>query len=83
MQAATSNGAIEKNHRATSVKREWYRIPDAICASGLGRSSIYGFIKDGKIKSVCLRKRNNQRGIRLINADSLNEFIESFVNGGI
>jgi hypothetical protein len=65
-----------------AVKPEWLRLPDASRVSGIGRSSLYILIKEGKIKSVCLRKRNSIRGIRLVNADSLNAFIESFANGG-
>ena len=65
-----------------AVKPEWLRIPDAIRFSGLGRSSLYELMKKGKVKSVCLRKRNCIRGIRLVNAESLNAFIESFANGG-
>jgi len=65
-----------------AVRPEWLRIPDASRISGIGRSSLYTLIKEGKIKSVCLRKRNSVRGIRLVNADSLNAFIESFANGG-
>jgi hypothetical protein len=65
-----------------AVKPEWLRIPDAIRFSGLGHSSLYELIKEGKIKSVCLRKRNNIRGVRLISADSLSSLIESAANGG-
>jgi hypothetical protein len=50
-------------------------------ASGIGRSLLYELIRERKIKSVCLRKRNAQRGIRLISADSLYAFIESAGNG--
>jgi hypothetical protein len=64
-----------------TLKPEWFRVPDAIRVSGISRSSLYTMIKEGKIKSVCLRKRNSIRGIRLVNADSLSAFIESFANG--
>lgn len=65
-----------------SPKQEWLRLPDASRVSGIGRSSLYILIKQGRVKSVCLRKRNSIRGIRLVNADSLNAFIESFANEG-
>jgi hypothetical protein len=39
---------------------------------------MYRYITNGSIKSVCLRERNSARGIRLVNADSLFAFIESF-----
>jgi hypothetical protein len=63
-----------------AAKPEWYRLSDAIRVSGIGRSSLYELIREGRVKSVCLRKRNNTRGIRLINADSLTAFLNSFVN---
>jgi hypothetical protein len=66
----------------SSIKPEWLRLPDAIRASGVGRSTLYKLIGTGDIKSVCLRKRGCQRGIRLISADSLRTFIESFGTGG-
>jgi hypothetical protein len=63
------------------LKPEWLRIPDATRFSGLGRSLLYELIKEGKVKSVCLRKRNKARGIRLISADSLSSLIESEASG--
>jgi Helix-turn-helix domain len=58
-------------------KPEWIRVPSAIRIFGLGRSVIYELIAEGKIKSASLRKRNAQRGTRLINRDSLAAFIDS------
>ncbi len=65
-----------------SLKPEWLRVPDAIRTSGIGRSSLYSLIKEGKVRSVCIRNRNSIRGIRLINSDSLSKFIESFAPEG-
>ena len=64
------------------IEVEWLRIPDAVKVSGIGRSTLYDRIGTGDIKSVCLRKRGKQRGIRLISADSLRAYIESFENEG-
>jgi hypothetical protein len=64
------------------MRPAWFRIPDACAVSGIGRSLLYRHLADGSIKSVCLRDRNKVRGIRLVNADSLFAFIESFVEGG-
>ena len=60
------------------IKPEWLRIPDAIRLSGLGRSTIYNILGSGSIKSVVVRKRGCQRGIRLVSADSLLAYIASF-----
>jgi len=63
------------------VRPAWFRIPDACAVSGIGRSLLYRHLSSGRIKSVCLRDRNKVRGIRLVNADSLFAFIESFGHG--
>ena len=59
------------------ARREWLRIPEATRCFGIGRSSIYELIAEGKIKSASIRKRGNVRGIRLVSADSLSHYIES------
>ncbi len=65
---------------ATADRRpEWLRIPDAVRLFGIGRSSLYELINDRKIKSVSLRQRGSIRGIRLISADSLANYIEGLV----
>jgi len=69
--------SVEVQNAVAAVRPEWLRIPDATRMSGIGRSSLYELIREGKIKSVCLRKRNGIRGIRLISADSLCSLIES------
>jgi len=64
------------------IQPEWLRIPDATRVSGVGRSTLYELLGSGSVKSVLLRKRGCQRGIRLINADSLRAYIESFATEG-
>jgi hypothetical protein len=66
----------------STMKPEWLRIPDAIRMSGVGRSTLYNLLNSGHIKSVVLRRRGCQRGIRLIGADSLRAYIESFAVEG-
>jgi hypothetical protein len=61
-----------------SLKPEWLRLPDAVRVSGIGRSTLYMLIKSGEVRSASIRKRNRTRGIRLINRDSLNDYIEKF-----
>jgi hypothetical protein len=74
---------IEQSIGACSpMKPEWLRIPDAIRVCGLGRSTLYGLLSSGSVKSVLIRKRGCQRGIRLISADSLRSYVESFATEG-
>lgn len=71
--------SIEQNIGKSELLRpQWLRIPDACAVSGIGRSLLYRHLASGRIKSVCLRDRNKERGIRLVNTDSLFAFIESF-----
>ena len=68
-----------------SVKPEWLRLPapgNRCRFTGLSRSTlneltISGPANDGRppVKSVVLRKRGALRGIRLINFDSLMQYL--------
>jgi hypothetical protein len=73
-----TNSVMESTGAILPVEPEWLRISDAIRVCGIGRSTLYALIKSGEVKSASLRKRNRTRGIRLINRDSLNAYIESF-----
>lgn len=57
---------------------EWLRINDVPKVFRLSRSLIYELIKEGKLRSVCLRRPGNVSGIRLIAADSIRAYIASF-----
>ena len=68
--------------KAAPLQPRWLRVADAVRVSGIGRSLIYQHIKARHIRSICLRERDKVRGIRLINAKSLDDFIESFEDNG-
>jgi hypothetical protein len=76
-----TNVSVEEQHVGFSASEQnitpvWLRIPGAVRVSGLGRSRLYELIRDQKIRSKVLKKRrDSQRGIRLISYDSLLEFI--------
>lgn len=61
----------------TTVPVEYLRVSDACQRFSVSRSWLYERIKEGVIKSHCLRKEGNDRGARRINAESLRLFIES------
>lgn len=61
----------------TTVPCEWLRVQDAVQRFGISRSKFYELIKDGAIKSACLRKVGNSRGARRLNAESIRLWIES------
>jgi hypothetical protein len=74
----TTSLAVQDIGPLPPVKPEWLRLPDAVRVSGIGRSTLYMLIESGEVRSASIRKRNRTRGIRLVNADSLYAFIESF-----
>lgn len=61
-------------------KPEWIRIPEAVRIFGISRTKLYMLINQGKFTSVSLRERYQTRGTRLINYQSLNEYIRSCVD---
>jgi len=72
-----SNSSFRQSNDLTDVPCEWLRVQDAGKRFSFSRSTIYNLIKDGSIKSKCIRKKGNTRGARRINAESLRLFIES------
>lgn len=71
---------METNEGTNSTLRPaWIRVPLAMHLFGISRSSLYELIAENKIKSASIRKRNALRGIRLINVDSLEEYLNGFV----
>ena len=61
----------------------WMRVTAAVAASGVSRSRLYEWIKEGRIRSACIRERNQKKGTRLIDAESLFRLIESMAEGGV
>lgn len=57
--------------------REWIRPADGRQYVGLSRSLLYELINEGKIRSVCLRRKGRATGVRLISVSSLLQYIES------
>jgi hypothetical protein len=48
-------------------------VPDAARLVGIGRTSMYGLLGAGEIKSVCINRR------RLVVAESLREYVDRLV----
>jgi hypothetical protein len=45
---------------------------------GVSRSKLYELLSDGRIRSICLRSQKGaQRGVRLIDKESIDSFMES------
>jgi hypothetical protein len=71
IQQDTYTGPVTLNPR-------WLRIPSAVKYSGLSRSRFYELLAQGRIRSICLRSRRDAlRGVRLVDRDSIDLFMES------
>jgi hypothetical protein len=56
----------------------WAKVSVAAFRYGIGRTKLFELITAGKIKSRFLAAKGNERGIRLINLQSLEDYINSF-----
>jgi Helix-turn-helix domain len=64
----------------TELRPAYLRIADAIKYSGIGRSTLYSLMTEGRIKSVALKThKDNVRGLRLISRESLDSFLGSLM----
>jgi hypothetical protein len=55
---------------------DWLRLPKpGHTLYGMGRTFLYMLCKRGKIRSVVLRQRHNQRGIRLLWRPAIEAFL--------
>ena len=79
MPIQTNTPAAGANLTAAPLKpgAEWLRPGDVRYSHGIGRSLLYELIRDGKVRSICLRREGRVTGMRLVSAQSLNEFIAS------
>ncbi len=59
------------------LEPEFLRVKGVELMFGTKRGKLYALINEGKIKSKTLRSRGNVRGIRLIDIQSIREFINS------
>jgi hypothetical protein len=55
---------------------EWIRPGDVRGTFGIGRAQIYKLIAAGKLRSVCIRQPHKAFGMRLVNAQSIRDYIE-------
>ncbi len=62
-------------------KEKWIRIPrEGRCPeTGLSRAHYYALIKEGKVKSACIKKPGKLTGVRLVWLPSVLDYIERHV----
>jgi len=82
----TSSFEHERDRVRTATELEleprYLRISQASYVSGISRTRLFALIAEGEIKSRYLVQPGNKRGIRLVDAQSLERYIESFDSEG-
>ena len=79
--ATTPNDTAASVSHITTLQPRFIRLPRSgtLCPfTGLSRTQMWGFIKDGRVKSHSLKRRGTCRGVRLIDFGSLLQAIETF-----
>lgn len=65
-----------------ALEPEWIRVAQAVAWSGMSRSTINYLVAAGKVRSVNLRVRGTERGVRLISFASFKGFLDRLATGG-
>jgi hypothetical protein len=70
-------GRIPETATPTTAEIKWMRVPDAVRYSGMSRAKLYVLMAEGQIKTACVRRKGNIRGLRLFSIESIDAFLES------
>ena len=60
------------------VQPEWLRVNDAVLVFGLSRPHLFKAIVQDRVKSVHIKNPGAKKGIRLIEIQSLRNYINTF-----
>jgi hypothetical protein len=67
---------------SASIKPRYVKVRDAVRYSSISNTSFYELIASGEIRTVALRKKGNIAGIRLVDLQSLDEYLAKHSEGG-
>ncbi len=62
--------------RTPALPTRFLRVADVRDYAGLTRSVVYRLLADGSIRSVSLRQPGMARGVRLVDRESLDRFLD-------
>lgn len=65
-----------------SIEAEWARPAWISARFGIARSTLYDFLKRNLIQSASFKKDGQTKGQRLINVQSVRNFVESHIDSG-
>ena len=60
----------------------WARVPVIVRLFGIGQSSVYNLIADGKIKTCSVPVRGRAGKTRVVSIASVEEYLEKSATGG-
>jgi hypothetical protein len=64
-----------------TLQPRWLKVPAAVSYSGLSRAKLYVLLASGEIRSASVRITGKVRGIRVIDRESIDEFLSSNLMG--
>ena len=73
--AVRQRAGVERRYRIGQDDIEWARLPDVERRFGLRRSKTYELIASGAIRSSCIRRKGAMTGVRLIDVQSVRDFL--------
>ena len=74
--AFTTEIQTDDHSGTVTLNPRWLRIPAAVKYSGIERARLCELIRQGKIKSCCIKAHKfAQRGIRLIDREAIDQFM--------
>jgi Helix-turn-helix domain len=65
----------------TKLLPRWLKVPAAVSYSGLSRAKLYILLASGEIRSASVRIKGKIRGIRVIDRESIDEFLSNNLMG--
>jgi hypothetical protein len=82
MSSLVSNQILSETYPSGHAMRSRYiRVAQALEWYPFKRAKLYELLASGKIKSFLLKERGAIRGLRLIDRDSLDEFLQTAAEG--
>ena len=64
-----------------TVQPRWMKVPAAVRYSGLSRARLYILLASGEIRSASVRFKGKLRGIRVVDRESIDEFLSNNLTG--
>jgi hypothetical protein len=65
-----------------TLQPRWLKVPAAVSYSGINRARLYILLAEGQIKSASVRSRGRLRGIRVVDRESIDRYLEGLVEQG-